>query len=214
MDRHNKKCLSDYEIGAYIDGKLTDAEKEPIENRLFSCKECWEDFVTVKKTIIHGDAEPVEEMPVSLVHKAIHMYAEKNKLFNLIVSLVKDSIQVMQYTEGFQIFTPLAAGGLRRGISGYPSMVIIKKSFDEIDVELDIEKTGSDICNIRIAVDEVMQKASVKPLRIELVSKGRELLSNLLEEGETFLEEVGVGNYKIKIHKNDKIFGEIALKID
>jgi len=66
----------------------------------------------------------------------------------------------------------------------------------------------------RIAVDEGMQKASVKPLRVELISNGRELVSTLLEQGETFLEDVGVGQYKIKIHKNGQIFGDIALKID
>jgi len=214
MERHNKECPSDYEIGAYIDGKLTDSEMETIEKRLFSCGECWEDFVTVKKNIIQDLEEPVKAMPASLMDKAIHLYPEKNKFFNLIVSLVKDSIQIMQYTEGFQIFTPVPAGGLRRGTPEHPTMVVIKKSFDEIDVELDIEKTGRDICNIRIAVDDTMQKVSVQPLRVELVSNGRELVSNLLEEGETFLEDVGVGHYNIKIHKNGKIFGEIALKID
>ena len=37
MDRHNKKCLTDYEIGAYIDGKLPDFEKEAIENKKSIC---------------------------------------------------------------------------------------------------------------------------------------------------------------------------------
>ncbi len=214
MDRHNKKCLTDYKIGAYIDGKLPDFEKEAVENSLFACKECWGDFVSIKQAVIQGDDEPSEEMPASLMQKAINMYPEKNSLFNIIVGLVKDSIQVMHYSKGFDIFVPMPAGGLRSGTTEHPSMVVIKKSFNDIEVELDIEKTGSDVCNIRVAVDDVIKKRSVKPFRVELISNGRELVSNLLENGETFLEDVGTGHYTIKIHKKGKIFGEIALKID
>jgi len=215
MDKHNKKCLTDYEIGAYIDGKLPDFEKEAIENNLFACKECWEDFVTIKQAVIHGDDELSEEMPASLMQKAINMYPEsQNSLVNIIVGLVKDSIQVIKYSEGFNIFVPMPAGGLRSGITEHPSMVVIKKSFNEIEVELDIEKTGSNMCNIKVAVDDVIKKRSVNPWRVELISNGRELVSNLLENGETLLEDIGTGHYTIEIYKKGKIFGEISLKID
>jgi hypothetical protein len=214
MDKHNKKCLTDYEIGAYMDGNLPDSEKEALENSLFACKECWEDFVTIKQAVIHDD-ELTEEMPASLMQKAINMYPEsQDSIFNIVVGLVKDSIQVMHYTKGFDIFVPLPAGGLRSGITEHPSMVVIKKSFDEIEVELDVEKTGSDVCNIRVAVDDVIKKRSVKPFRVELSSNGRELVSNLLENGETFLEDIGTGHYTIKINRKGIIFGEISLKID
>jgi hypothetical protein len=214
MERHNRKCLNDNELGAYMEGRLSEIEKDSLEKRLFACRECWEDFVMMKQAIIHNDEEAENELPPHLMQRAVNMYPEKTSFIDIIVGIVKDSIQISHYAEGFQIFTPLPAGELRRGISGNPSMVVIKKSFHDIDVELDIEKTGSEICNIRIAVDEGMQKASVKPLRVELISNGRELVSTLLEQGETFLEDVGVGQYNIKIHKNGQIFGEIALKID
>ncbi len=214
MYKHNRKCLNDYDIGAYIDDRLPESEREIIENGVFACKECWEDFIAIKQTIIRGDEEPAADLPDSLIQKAVDMYPEKNRLFNLVVGFVRDSIQIMHSSAGFDISFPQLAGGMRSAEREQPSMVVINKSFDDISVELDIEKTGRDICNIRVAIDEVITRSSVKPLRVELISNGRELVSNLLENGETFLEDIGTGNYNIKIHKKGKIFGEIAIKID
>ncbi|UCH44560.1 MAG: hypothetical protein JSV11_09680 [Nitrospiraceae bacterium] len=214
MDRHNRNCLKDYEIGAYLEGRLSDIDKDKLEKRLYSCKECWEDFVMMKQAITYDTGEPEEEIPSYLIQRAINMYPEKTSLIDVIVGFLKDSLQVMHYSEGFNISMPLPVGGLRSGTVEQPNMVVIKKSFDDIEVELDIEKTGGDLCNIRVAVEEVRKKMPEKPLRVELVSHDRELVSNLLEKGETLLEDVGTGQYTIKIHTKGKVFGEIALKIE
>ena len=31
MDKHNGKCLNDYEIGAYMDGRLSEIDKDKLE---------------------------------------------------------------------------------------------------------------------------------------------------------------------------------------
>jgi hypothetical protein len=92
--------------------------------------------------------------------------------------------------------------------------VVLKKSFEDINVELDIEKVNDDLCSIRVAVDCLETEVLMDTLRVELVSGERELASNLLEGGETFLEDIGTGKYRIKIHRKGKVFGEIALKIE
>jgi hypothetical protein len=211
---HKKnECLSEHEIGAYMDSTLSSDLREDFEKRLIECKQCWEDFVAISQSIIQKDEISAEDAPEYIINKAIRMYPEKSNLFDIILELVKDSIDIIYHSPGFDILAPLPTAALRSGKTEYPKIMILKKSFEYFDVKLDIEKVNVTLCNIRVVVDDLNKGGLINALRVELISQGRELVSNPLIEGKTYLEGIETGQYTIKIQKKLKVLGEIAIKI-
>ncbi len=212
MHSESRKCLNEAEIGAYIEGRLSSEGKASFEGHLVECKLCRSEFVAISRVIV-GKHTPAEETPAHLIKKAVDLFPEKTSVFDVIVNLVKDSVKVIYCSRNFNIFTPSLVPALRGENGTHPEMIILKKSFEDIEVELDIEKAAGSLCNIRVAVDDIRKKMLMNTVRVELISENRELASNLLEDGESVLEDVGLGSYTIKIHRKGKILGEIALKI-
>jgi hypothetical protein len=212
MHSETRKCLSDAEIGAYIDGRLSSEGKASFESHLVECKLCRSEFIALSRVIVQKDT-PAEEVPGYLIKKAVDLFPEKTSVFDVIVNLVEDSVKVLYCSQNFNIFTLPPVPALRSENISRPEMIVLKKSFEDIEVELDIEKAAGSLCNIRVAVDDIRSKTVMNTARVELISEERELVSNLLEDGEAVLEDIGQGSYTIKIHKKGKILGEIALKI-
>jgi hypothetical protein len=212
MRSEGRKCLSDSEFGAYIEGGLSSGRKEAIESHLAGCQKCWKEFVAINRVIIREDA-PVENVLEYLIEKALGMFPDKISVFDIVLNLLRDSVKVFYCSPDINIFTPLPVPALRGEKAMPPEMIVLKKSFEDIEVELDIEKVAGSLCNIRVAVDDLSRKILMNTLRVELISDDRELVSSLLEDGETVLEDLGLGKYTIRINKKGKTLGEIALKI-
>ena len=212
MRSERRKCLSDSEIGAYIEGSLSSGRKESFESHLAGCQECWKEFIAINRVINRKDA-PAENVPEYLMEKAIGMFPEKRSVFDVVLNLLRDSVKVLYNSPDINIFTPLPVPALRGEKIMPPEMIVLKKSFEDIEVELDIEKVAGSLCNIRVAVDDPRRKILMDTLRVELISEDRELVSGLLEDGETVLEDIGLGKYTIRINRKGKTLGEIALQI-
>jgi hypothetical protein len=213
MKTDDKKCFSAFDIGAYIEGSLSSDQRESFERHLAGCHKCWSEFVAVNRVIMNKDDVVNEDAPAYMVEKTGMMFPEKSSMLDIALKLVKDSVDVVYRSLDINIFSPLPATGLRSGKTMRPEMIVLKKSFKDIDVQLDIEKVSENICNIRVSVDTLKGRDLIKGLRVELISKGRELISDLLEDGETVLEDISSGRYTINICRKRKILGQIALKL-
>ena len=213
MNSENKKCLSEFELEAYLEGKLSSDRKESVNKHFNECGQCREEFNAINQIVIQGDDMAVEEVPEHIIKKAVGMFPEKSGLFDIILSLVRDTLEVVYYSDDINISTPSPATGLRGNTIASPEMIVLKKSFEDINVELDIEKLSGNMCNMRVTVDGLKEKIMRNTIRVELIYKGRELVSGLLEDGEAILEDISIGKYTIKICQKRKILGEIILKI-
>ncbi|MBI5055717.1 MAG: zf-HC2 domain-containing protein [Nitrospirae bacterium] len=213
MHPEHRKCLSDFEISAYIDGRLSPEERQSFEQALMECEDCRGNFGAIRSVILKKDDRNLEDVPEHIIRNAVNLFHDKNSLFDIILGLIKDSVRVIHCDENFDVLTPLPVGGLRAGRTESPKMIALKKSFEDIKIELDIEKTAGSLCNIGIHVAAIKDKSILNNLRIELISGGRELISTLLEDGKTTLEDITTGKYTIRLHKNMNVLGEISLKI-
>ncbi|MBI4689540.1 MAG: hypothetical protein HY754_04645 [Nitrospirae bacterium] len=252
----NKRYLGEFELGAYIEGRLSAKEKESIEKRLSENRRFMDEFIAINRIINHETNIPhkctkdnknvipakagiqmqketgcpikdfghdkieaennklLEDAPEYLIKKAINFYHEKRNLFDIIVNLVTDAINVVHVAHDINVFMPLPAYDLRNTRVSAPIMVVLNKNFENINVELDIEKVADDFCNIKAVVSDIETKALLESLRVELISEGRELVSAPLENGVVILEDVRPGRYIIKINKKGKIMGELSVKIE
>lgn len=209
----DNKHLSDFELGAYIEGRLSTEKKELFEKRLTEDKDAMDEFVVINRVIIQKDNLLIKDVPQHLIEKAIKMYPERRNLFDIIVDLGRDIIDVVYASCNINVFTPLPVPTLRNTRALGPRMVVLTKSFDNINVELDIEKTTGNCCDIKIVVVDIETKILMNNLRVELISEGKELASDLLKNGEVIFEDICPGRYTITINKNNKNYGSLAIKI-
>lgn len=213
MRTEKKKCFSEFDVGAYIEGSFSSDQQESFERHLSGCHECWSEFVAINRVIMNKDSVATEDVPDNMIEKASMMFPKKSSLLDIILNLVRGSVDVVHRSLDINIFSPLPAVGLRSRKTIRPEMIVLKKSFKDIDVQLDIEKVSETICNIRVSVDTLKGRDLIRGLRVELISKGRELISDLIEDGETVLEDISSGRYTINICRKRKILGQIALKL-
>ncbi|MBI5196387.1 MAG: hypothetical protein HZA10_08695 [Nitrospirae bacterium] len=209
----DNKSLSDLEIAAYMEGRLSSEKKESFERRLSEDRQCMDMLVAINRVITRKDSLPIGDVPQHLIEKAIEMYPERRGIFDIIVDLGRDIIDVLYAPSDINVFTPLPAPDLRNAGISYPKMVVLTKSFDGINVEFNIEKTAGNCCDIKIAAIDGGSKVLINNLRVELISEGKELVSGLLKNGGMIFEDIKPGRYTIKIYKNRKIHGELTIKI-
>ena len=214
MKRDDTQCLSEYQMGAYMEGNLSPDMKEAAENHFASCSQCWSEFLAMNRVILKESDGTEREVPGHLVKSAVALFPEKSGLFDVVLKLLRDTVDVVQCAHDVTLFTPLPVSGLRSGKLVRPEMVVLKKAFKNMDVQLDVEKVSETLCNIRIAVDTGKQKDLLKCLRAELIAEGRVLDSEPLEAGEMVLEDIGTGRYTIKIMRKGKMVGQISLKLE
>lgn len=210
----DRKCLSELELAAYMEGRLSQGGKEAIDKCLSECVECRDEFLAINNISAMKDGLPPGEVPEYLIKKAVGMYPGKKGLFDAVVGIAKDSIKVLYCLPDIRAYIPSPAFYLRNARILSPRMIILTRSFSEIEVELDVEKVADNLCNIKVIVADIKTKALMNNLRVELVSGGRELASSPLEDGEVIFEDVGPGLYLIKVYRNGAVFGELTIKLE
>ena len=209
-----KESLTEVELAAYLEGRLSPEKRQQVERVLGSHKGTRDEVAAIRHIISTTGGMPEERVPAHLIEKAVRLYPTKRNLFDIAVSLVKDAVQVVYRSVDVAVNSLQPALGLRNTRMLGPRMVILKKSFADVDVELDIEKVEGSFCNIKVIVADSMTKRPAHNLRAELFSQGRELASELLEQGEVLFEDIGPGVYSVSINKMSRVFGEITLKIE
>lgn len=211
-----RACPGDSTLASYIDGVLSEREKEDMEEHLLACGDCLDLLVLQGKV---RDAELREQratgdVPERLIKRAKGLIPDKGGFFDVVVSLISDTVRVLSCAGGFEMQPPLAPALVRGPGSQEPSIVELRKSFDDMDAVFEIEASGEGLCTIRLAAAEKKGQGLPGALRVELVSGGRELVSSLLEKGQGTLEDIAPGTYVLRISGKKKVLGEVNLKIE
>ena len=205
----DRNCLTESELGAYIEKTLDSKKAGEVERKLADCSGCRREL-RLASSLLHA---PLEEAPLSVVERARAAYPADKSIFDVIAALVKDSVRLLHSSAGFDLQPAPGLPGLRGGRMVAPDMVVLNKSFDEFDAELSIEKLHGGACSIRVHAVEQGSKASAEGLMVSLYSDDRELASGKTEHGRLVFEDVSPGRYLVRFFKRRKSIAEIAIKI-
>ena len=215
-----KKHLSEIEMGAYIEGKLSPEKREEIERYLDADKKSRKEFAAIKRVItgdcparLGGTVPESTDAPAHLMKKVIDMYPESQGLFDIVIGLVRDAVHVIHTALDINVSLPVPAIDMRSPRVLSPRMAVFTKTFNSVIAEFDIEKVAGDFCNIKVVVRDKPTGTLMNNLRVDLISNGRELVSDRLEYGEVLLEDVSPGRYSVRIRRNGDVLGELAIRI-
>ncbi len=212
--KEEKGCLTETEIGGYIEDRLPEHDRKAIEAHLKRCPDCRKQVV-VATGVLTGAAPVGDVVPEYVVQNAIDYYEEKETTFDIILRLVQDTVRVIRSAADVALAIPQPLAALRNVKAFSPTLVVLTKSFQSVDVECDIERVSPERCNIKvIALDpaDPTKRMTLRNLRVELLCKDRQLASSSMgNNNDVLFEDVSKERYSIRVLQKGETLGELAL---
>lgn len=208
--------LRDTDIAAFIDGSLSDRERLRLERLFAEDPRLFEEFCAVSdavRAVKAGQIEQARRAPLRLVRKAEALYHAEQGVFDIVLGYVGKALRVLSHAEGIHLPLPGHAAVLRSGGTATPAIAYIRKSFDELDLDLVIERTGAGACSINVSVSGADTDIAYGHLRAEFITDGRVIGSEVLEGGKGTFEAVSPGRYRISLRRNRRTIGDITIRI-
>lgn len=208
-------CCGDVELAGYLDGKLPEKEREVIDQCIDTRIENRERLDVIKGVLYAGDTIPeIPSLPEHLIRKAVHLCQKERDALDLVISIANDVLRIVRTSRDI-VVSPLPLTPAFRATGALASsMAIVTKKFDEIAVDIAVERVAHARCGVIVTVLELDADAPVRRLRAELSSSGREIASCLLENGKTVFEDIKPGRYDLTIKQQKTLLGRVALKIE
>jgi hypothetical protein len=207
--------LEDIKIAAYLDGRLAPGERDAVEHLLNGTKEFREYLALMRQTLANSGERSAEgQVPERLREKVVDLYRQKRDVLDIVISLTDRIFRVLRWSPAVGFSLPAQAATTRSDREMNHSMAVIRKTFDDVVVEVCIEHISASRCNFMIRVTDRTTKAPCDNVRAELMSKGREYASCLLKHGEAIFEDINPGRYDVLVRRSEAICGRLAIRID
>ena len=199
------RCIEIPVLAKYIEGRLSDKDRDRIEEHLSECDTCLEEFV-IANTLLNDHAliecEPVSEKVALSALKSLNIPKELKKFYAWITKvLVPDSA-------GQSAFATVRKSDAASSVD----YISIKKHMNDLQVEMYIEKTEDDKTRIRVRVHK--DNISARNVRLTLIGQGGVIVSRFLKEDYVLFEELLFGSYRFVVEQDALEKGEYLFKIN
>lgn len=206
-----RPVISDTDIAAYIDGRLSGTNRHALEELLVKNDEQSDEFLSLCQIAREVEQREAGSAPAGLLRKAREGYPVEPGWQDLVIGLYHGAMRVLSHGDGIRLSFDEAMGSLRAVGSLPGQRVVIRKSLDELDTELIVERTARGLFAITVNVTNT--GAYADQLRIELIADNRIIASELLARGRATFEAIGPGRYSVLFRIHQKLAGEITMKI-
>lgn len=191
---HNEEMLADY-----LEGRLSDNARSQMENHLSICENCLQELMIGKDLILGGDQNGLAGVPDEVTESAVRRLSSLNLITSSFSKERLTGLLDRFYLTVSNLFNMSAWRELHLAPVRSSKKVIskdlmyLKKSFQEINTEIEIEKTGDHNSCIRVRVSN-----NIKGVRVTLLQKNeREISSQLLNGNDAVFEEIPFGHYRL-----------------
>ena len=188
-----------------------------MDAHLSDCDHCLQAFITAEGLLRDENRIKSDTVPDHVTELAVHMVADHSSISYGSLRIKFKRFVLGLYTRLSLFFRWMPWGdwqlepirGSKQVIS--EDLVQIKKTFKEIDTEIEIEKTGSDRAHIRVKLDEGGRTG--RGIRVTLYRGEREVFSHPIDRDYVLFEEVPFGHYSLTFSKNGVMLGKYLFEI-
>lgn len=198
-------CMEIDVLAGYIEGRLSDKDRDRIEEHLSECDTCLEELVIADTLLKNHDlieCEPVSEEVALSALKGLNIPKELKKFYAWITKvLVPDSAWQSAF-----------ATVRKSDAASSVDYISIKKDMNDLHVEMYIEKTEDDKAMVRVRVHK--DNISARNVRLTLIRQGGVIVSRFLKEDYVLFEELPFGSYRFVVEQDALEKGEYLFKIN
>jgi hypothetical protein len=204
-------CPDDERLAGYLDGILTEVERQELEGHLASCTLCLDDLGAAYKSMEAGQDGIVPQRALEKAMALMSRTCADPDFFELVVRMFRDSLDLVS-TTGQVVFAAAPAEVRGKGKISDASIVQVEKKLEKFTVTVEAERTEENLC--QVAVNVRSNAGSVADgIRVSLISGGREAASYLARQGTAIFDRIGPGDYLLEVSEAGHSIGTIRLTI-
>jgi hypothetical protein len=210
------QCPPDEVLAEYLEGFLEDADQAKLEAHIADCGICL-DTVTEGARLLNGSVVETDPVPSHVTQSAIDIVTQPKRNGAMSIAMKLKTSAKSLAARISDAVSPTPAGGLHplpiRGSKQTigSDRVLLKKTFEDIDTEIDMEKNALGATDIRIRV--VRTSPHIESVRVSLQKSGREVFSQLMSGGAAFFEDVTYDRYSLVFTTNGTNLGAFSFEI-
>jgi len=209
-------CPGEETLADYLGNRLPAAAQQALEQHLCRCDICLEAVISGAALTEEEVPESITAIPCSAIQKVLSRIGAEGtrplpalwtRLAAVCRSLVNSLAEIIFFKQ------PAAAHvrGNKRIISR--NLVVIEKTFKEIELEIEVEKTGERTANIKVRAISPDAGARVDGVRVNILKDSREIASFITAGGEALFENITFGEYTITVQHGEKRLGHLLLAV-
>jgi hypothetical protein len=210
-------CPEDETLADYLEGRLSDEERFQVEQHVSDCDMCVNRLVIASDLIQRGEQLDLDTVPSAVTEAAVGLMQREHRVSResfpeTLRRSVKDFSTRLSDFLRFRppaVWQPQPIRGTKEPKG--KELVHLRKTFKDIDTEIEIEKTGADKANIRVVFPE--DSGAWRGVRITLKKGPREIFSYLADEAYVLFENIPFGHYTLELTRDGTLLGTYSCEI-
>ncbi|ETR69817.1 MAG: hypothetical protein OMM_03680 [Candidatus Magnetoglobus multicellularis str. Araruama] len=219
-------CPGEEILADYIEGRLDKKQRRIIENHLSTCDRCLETIVVANSMYSDYDNYAYQEVPEYVTQTIIQNFiSQKDKIWNIIATRARrwlEQFKVSVVDFGMIFWLPKMQLAPVRGsrLVRARSQSRRRKAFDRLKTDIEIQKTGENLAQIKIQVKR--SEPEIEKIRVILLKRklgigspviDREIASDILDENSVLFENIPFDHYKLTFTRDGVTLGRYLFQI-
>ena len=208
-------CVSDERLTDFLEGRLSPRQRRQVERHLSICDQCLE-YLHICRRI--GLASSINKPVIATAALTNRVISELDRLddgslLDRLAGRIRALyMQWQRFIEqngrmGFATLAPIR--GNKTLVAD--DLVILQKTFSDLETEISIEKVERQLTNVSVAIRKANPEKT--PIRVSLVAEDREVASYLMDKGDAHFESVTFGHYSLVFTHNSTLIGRYSFRI-
>lgn len=210
-----KHCLKEEDIVDYLKGRLDRHERQRLESHLSNCDQCMDMVRAAGRIFKRGVAQYSQKPPPAVSRRAIgniENLKDGNWWDRLMGRLKALSLAWTRMLKHFGLDAPInMASACGNKVKLADDLILLDKSFDNLDTEIEIEKIDQERANVQVSIFDA--RTDEPPVRVALVRNNREIASYLASKHAAFFESIPFGRYQLVFTRKGTPIGQCDFNI-
>jgi hypothetical protein len=209
------QCIGEEMLMDYVEGRLPERQRSRVERHLVGCERCLEEAALVWQMLHAKELVEMEPVPETVTNRAVEGVGRLRSETIMEKIVGNAGPKLGSWAEKLSAMMASRAPGLvvvrgSKTVIG-DDLILLKKSFVNLDVDMEIEKKRGDQASIRV----MLSRNSIpdETVRVTLFSEARELSSYLLEGAGAVFDDIPFGRYMFVFSRNGKRVGEYPFEL-